>query len=150
MLFRSDLERYPDPGRGEDRHVAQELDRIAEALRTAIARGEQPAEAASLLDTLRRAMGARRQGATETPTDVDKLIQRIQALLKDDIAADHRKLYSTESFITSSVQDYYNAGASSPRPPEYSLNGFLTERRAYLLSYPGIARPPAAAAPKAP
>ncbi len=77
-------------------------------------------------------------------------IQRIQALLKDDIAADRRKLYSTESFITSSVQDYYNAGASSPRPPEYSLNGFLTERRAYLLSYPGIARPPAAAAPKAP
>jgi hypothetical protein len=74
-------------------------------------------------------------------------IERVQALLKDDIALDHRKLYSTESFLTSAVQDYYNPGVSSPRPPEYSLKGFLADRRAYLLSYPGIARP---AVPKAP
>jgi hypothetical protein len=69
-------------------------------------------------------------------------IERVQALLKDDIAADRRKLYSTASFLTSAVQDYYDAGASSPRPPEYSLKGFINDRRAYLLSYPGIARPP--------
>lgn len=73
------------------------------------------------------------------------VIEQAQALLWDDISADRRKLYSSDSFLTSSVVDYYNAGSSSPRPPEYSLKGFINDRRNYLLSYPGIARPRTAA-----
>lgn len=76
------------------------------------------------------------------------VIEQAQALLWDDISIDRRKLYSSDSFLTSSVVDYYNPGSSSPRPPEYSLKGFLNDRRNYLLSYPGIARPRASAPTK--
>ncbi len=69
-------------------------------------------------------------------------IEKVQALLKDDIALDRKKLYSTDSFFTGVTQDYYYGGGS-PTPPEYSLKGFIRDRHAYLLSYPGIARPPA-------
>ena len=69
-------------------------------------------------------------------------IERVQALIKDDVALDRKKLYSTESFFTGATQDYYYGGGS-PTPPEYSLKGFIRDRHAYLLSYPGIARPAA-------
>ena len=55
------------------------------------------------------------------PGHIDPIVQRHQALIADEVAADTRKLYSTEAF-TSAVN-----GSGD------SLKAFLDLRRAYLL-----------------
>jgi hypothetical protein len=80
---------------------------------------------------------------------IGPVVAEAQALIRDDIAADTRKLYSTQAFSTAVDQDYYDAGNYQPRAPAYSLRGFVNDRRVYLLSYPGIAKAPLPAA-KAP
>jgi hypothetical protein len=74
---------------------------------------------------------------------IGPVVESAQALISADIAIDHRKLYSTEAFTAAVTTDYYNPGNYQPRAPAYSLMGFFRDRRVFLLSYPGVARPAA-------
>jgi hypothetical protein len=63
---------------------------------------------------------------------VEPKINAWRALIKADVEADTRKLYTTEAFTTSTF------GAGEATPPVTTLKGFILERRAFLLEHPAI------------
>jgi hypothetical protein len=63
---------------------------------------------------------------------IGPLVRRWQALIESDIAADTRKLYSTEAFHAD-VGDDYDAGSAVP---ESTLRGFVERRREFILKLP--------------
>jgi spore coat protein CotH len=68
--------------------------------------------------------------------DWSKLEPKINAwrsLIRADVEADTRKLYSTDEFTAAAF------GTGDPVPPPTTLKGFIMARRQYLLSHPAIA-----------
>lgn len=63
-------------------------------------------------------------------------VEAHRALIKADVEADTRKVYSTEEF-TAAVY-----GKGEDVPPPTTLKGFILQRREYLLSHPAIAALP--------
>jgi spore coat protein CotH len=59
-------------------------------------------------------------------------VEAHRALIRADVEADTRKLYSTEEFTTSVFGD------GSPNPPADTLRGFIQRRREFLLNHPAI------------
>ena len=62
----------------------------------------------------------------------------VQALIAADIQADTRQSFSTASFTKSVTQDNFEPGYGPTAPSSMSLKSFIQQRRAFLLSYPGI------------
>jgi hypothetical protein len=62
------------------------------------------------------------------------LVEKYQALIKDDVARDTRKLDSTEAFTTGVHGD-----GKAP-PPATTIKGFADQRRAFLLAHPEIVK----------
>jgi hypothetical protein len=60
-------------------------------------------------------------------------IDAYRALIRADVEADTRKLYSNEEFNSAVF------GAGEATPPPTTLKGFILERREYLLAHPAIA-----------
>jgi len=59
-------------------------------------------------------------------------IDRFRALIRADVEADTRKLYTTEEFTTAVF------GGGEARPPATTLKGFILDRREFLLAHPAI------------
>ncbi len=55
-----------------------------------------------------------------------------RALIRADVEADNRKLYSTSDFTSATF------GSGEVAPPATTLKGFILERREYLLGHPAI------------
>jgi hypothetical protein len=66
------------------------------------------------------------------------MVKQYQTLIAADVKADTRKLFSTEAFTKSITQDNFQPGYGPTAPPTLSLKSFIEQRRAFLLSYPGI------------
>ena len=60
--------------------VREDLDTIAAEIKAAIERGDFPAETKSLFEALRKRVGSAAGGGTGDTADIDRLVQRIQAL----------------------------------------------------------------------
>ena len=69
---------------------------------------------------------------------VGPMVVQFQALIAADIQADTRKSFSTASFTKSVTQDNFEPGYGPTAPSSMSLKSFIQQRRAFLLSYPGI------------
>jgi hypothetical protein len=69
---------------------------------------------------------------------VGLMVAQFQALIAADIQADTRKSFSTASFTKSVTQDNFEPGYGPTAPSSMSLKSFIQQRRAFLLSYPGI------------
>ena len=69
---------------------------------------------------------------------VGPMVAQFQALIAADIQADTRKSFSTASFTKSVTQDNFEPGYGPTAPSSMSLKSFIQQRRAFLLSYPGI------------
>ena len=69
---------------------------------------------------------------------VGPMVAQFQALIAADIQADTRKSFSTASFTKSVAQDNFEPGYGPTAPSSMSLKSFIQQRRAFLLSYPGI------------
>jgi len=67
--------------------------------------------------------------------DWSKVEPRINAwrtLIRADVEADTRKLYSTEEFTAAAL------GGGEAVPPATTIKGFILERREYLLAHPSV------------
>jgi hypothetical protein len=69
---------------------------------------------------------------------VGPMVAQFQALIAADIQADTRQSFSTPSFTKSVTQDNFEPGYGPTAPSSMSLKSFIQQRRAFLLSYPGI------------
>ena len=66
------------------------------------------------------------------------MVNEWQALILNDVKLDTRKIFSTASFTKSVIQDDFEPGWGPTAPSSMSLKSFVEQRRAFLLSYPGI------------
>ena len=69
---------------------------------------------------------------------VGPMVAQFQALIAADVQADTRQSFSTASFTKSVTQDNFEPGYGPTAPSSMSLKSFIQQRRAFLLSYPGI------------
>jgi hypothetical protein len=77
---------------------------------------------------------------TEESLDWNKLgpfAQKMQALILDDVKNDAHKLYSTESFEKSLIEDVEQPGFRGPHN-YMALKNFIEKRRAFLLQHPEV------------
>ena len=65
-------------------------------------------------------------------TKVGPKVDAWRALIRADVEADTRKIYSTEEFTTATF------GNGETVPPPTTLKGFILERREFLLGHPAI------------
>ncbi len=69
------------------------------------------------------------------------IAEQYRALIAEDVIADTRKLYSTESFKRSFLEDFKDAppsGVGGPGIPALGLKNFFDQRRTYLLNHPDV------------
>jgi hypothetical protein len=66
------------------------------------------------------------------------LVKQFQGLIAADVQADTRKIFSSAAFTKSVTEDRFEPGFGPTAPPSMSLKSFVEQRRAFLLSYPGI------------
>lgn len=69
---------------------------------------------------------------------IGPMARKYQALIADDIAADGRKLESTEAFQKAVDQETKSEGGPFGGRTKMSLKDFVEKRRAYLLNHPDI------------
>ncbi len=62
---------------------------------------------------------------------IEPRVNAWRALIREEVEADTRKLYTTEEFTAATF-------GSEPTPPPSTLKGFILARREYLLSHPAI------------
>jgi hypothetical protein len=125
----------PDgPGRGARAYVGVALDPVAGADNP-----RRPLLSKLLAVPALRAryLGYLQHIATEAMDwrKLEPVIARYQTLIAPEVARDTRKLYSTESFTASVLQDHQQPGPRGPRV-RLSLKSFIEQRRAFLLSHP--------------
>ena len=69
---------------------------------------------------------------------VGPMVKQWQSLIAADVASDTRKIFSTAAFSKSVTEDNVEPGYGPTAPSSMSLKSFTEQRRAFLLSYPGI------------
>jgi hypothetical protein len=124
----------PDETKGADAAVA--LDPLV-----AVGDARKPLYSKLLaVPTLRaKYLGYVRQIATEALDwrTLGPIAQRYQKLIAADVAADTRKLFSTEAFRKGVTADHEEPGFRGPRKT-IGIKTFVERRRAYLLDHPAI------------
>ncbi|HYC77191.1 MAG TPA: CotH kinase family protein [Planctomycetota bacterium] len=71
-------------------------------------------------------------------SDLGPRVAAYRKLLADAVAADTRKLSSTEAFLAATADAPPSADAADPRGGASSLRAFADKRRAFLLNHPAL------------